>query len=313
MHNHYFAIGIYMSTQAKTSKPDLSEKFKFESENYLAQRIQHFNHGEFEFKVIDTGPLDGKPVILLHGFPEVASSWEKLSDILIQHGYRTFAIEQRGYSKHASPKGRFQYRIDQLAGDVYQFIKKIQQPVYLIGHDWGSIVACELARRNPEVIKHLTLVSVPHKGAFIQAMFSSAQIFASYYMAFFQLPVIPEFVFKKMPKFKHYFLKNSGMTDEQIADFNQNFIEEDRIGTAINWYRSMPLTSPRSIFQKITVPTLFVWGKKDIAVWEKSAHLNKKYFSNTYREAFLDATHWIPNQNAQELSLHFLNAVKVGE
>ena len=274
-----------------------------------ATRYSEYHRNNLIFKVIDTGPIDGKPVILLHGFPETAHSWQATSEILNQHNFRTFAIEQRGYSLTAAPKGRFQYSIGELVADVKAFIDLLGKPVYVIGHDWGSIVACELALQYPNLVKHLTLVSVPHTGAFLKAMLSSTQIFTSYYIGFFQLPFIPELLFKRAKTLSHFLLKNSGMNTAQINDFQQYFVQEDRIGAAINWYRSMPLAPIRSTFKKVKVPALFIWGNQDIAIGKKSAQLNKHFFAGPYQEVHLDATHWIPVQNAEQLSHYFLKAV----
>ena len=273
-------------------------------------RLRQFQRGELIFNVIDQGPLDGEPIVLLHGFPEMANSWQAVSEILNSQGFRTYALEQRGYSMDARPRGRFQYSLNDLTSDLDALIEIIDQPVYLVGHDWGSLVTCEYALHNPQKVNHLTLVSVPHKGAYVQAMLTSSQFFSSYYVAFFQLPVIPEIMFKHIPKLRQFFLKNSGMTDEQIQSFEQEFIQEGRLSTAIHWYRSIILNSPFDTFKTVSVPTLFVWGDQDIAIGKKCADLNRKFFSHAYEDIYLKATHWIPTQNAEALSQAILNAIK---
>lgn len=274
-----------------------------------ASRINQFSRDNLTFNVIDTGPLDGKPVVLLHGFPETAKSWDKVSQILNKKGFRTYAIEQRGYSPKARPKGRLAYRTTELVEDVITFIKSLNQPVYLIGHDWGAAVAGDVAMIYPQYIKHLTLVSVPHKGAFIKAMFTSRQFLQSYYMALFQLPVIPEVLFSRVPFMTKKLLANSGMTTEQIKAFKEDFIHGGRLTSALNWYRGMPLTKAGNPFKKIDVPALYIWGKDDVALSRKGAELNKNYFSGEYKEHFMEANHWIPHQNADQLANYFLNAV----
>lgn len=272
-------------------------------------RINQFNRDGLTFNVIDSGPLDGKPVVLLHGFPETAQSWQQVSDILNQHGFRTYAIEQRGYSPLARPKGRLAYRTTELVEDVITFIRDLGQAVYLVGHDWGAAVAGDVAMKYPEHIRHLTLVSVPHKGAFIQAMFTSNQFFKSYYMALFQLPFVPELLFKKVPFITKKLLGNSGMTEQQIEHFKHDFIQEERLSTALNWYRGLPFTKAGNPFKKITVPALYVWGDQDVALSRKGAELNKNFFSNTYDEHFMHANHWIPNQHPEVLADYFLKSV----
>lgn len=273
------------------------------------QRIETFQREGLTFDVIDSGPLEGEVFVLLHGFPETNKSWQETTEILNANGFRTFAINQRGYSLNARPEGRRAYRSSALVEDVYQLIEIIGKPVYLVGHDWGAVVAWEVAIKHPESIQHLTTISVPHKAAFMQAMLRSNQLFKSYYMGLFQLPKIPEILFEKLPKIGEGLLKNSGMTEAQLADFRQDMIKEDRISTAINWYRAIPYGSKKSITEKVKVPTLFIWGKHDTAIGAKSVELNRNYVDAPYTEVIMDATHWIPVQNAAELCEHILQDI----
>ncbi|EKK08980.1 alpha/beta fold hydrolase [Acinetobacter baumannii] len=275
----------------------------------LTKRIHQYTRGAWTFDVIDSGPIDGPLVVLLHGFPETAHSWEQTSELLHEHQFRTFAIHQRGYSLNARPQSRFHYALSELTEDVVVFIKGLGQPVYLIGHDWGSVIASSVAMKYPQYIQHLTLVSVPHQAAFLKACLSSNQLLKSYYFAVFQLPILPELLFKKMPKLGRNFLKSSGMTEQQIEIFETEFIKENRLTTALNWYRGFFWDKPENPFKAIDVPTLFIWGKHDIAVTEKSAKLNSGYFKNNYKAIFMDASHWIPYQNTPELVQYFLESI----
>ena len=277
--------------------------------NIKQNRISQFQRDQLTFDVIDSGPLTGDVIVLLHGFPETAKSWTKTADLLNQQGYRTFAINQRGYSLQAQPRGRYAYRTQELVEDIHHFLSLVQTPVYLVGHDWGAVVAWDVAIQYPEKVKHLTTISVPHKAAFMRAMLSSNQLLKSYYMGLFQLPKIPEFLFEKVPSIGLSLLKSSGMTEEQLEDFKQEMVKEKRLSSAINWYRGLPFTAPPKMSQKVKVPTLFIWGKHDSAIGEKSVTLNKHYVDAPYTEIHLDATHWIPTQNAAELSELIVNDI----
>ena len=275
--------------------------------NALVQnRIQQFQHQGLSFDVVDSGPLDGEAVVLLHGFPETAESWKESTALLNQQGFRTYALNQRGYSLGAQPKSRSAYTSSKLVADVNALLEIIDQPVYLIGHDWGAVVAWDVAIQHSEKIKHLTTISVPHKAAFIKAMLRSTQLFKSYYMGLFQLPVIPELLFEKFPKLGRSLLKNSGMTDQQLEDFQQQMVQQKRISSALNWYRAIPLSSNKLLTEKVKVPTLFIWGKQDTAIGLKSVELNHHYMDAPYTEIHLDATHWIPSQNPNALVDLFL-------
>lgn len=274
------------------------------------ERIEQYQHDGLVFDVIDSGPIDGKPFILLHGFPETNHSWNQASAILNQQGFRTFALNQRGYSVGAQPQGRHHYRIAKLVSDVKALIDLIGEPVYLMGHDWGSAVAWEVVRSYPEQIIHFTAVSASHTGAFLRALFTSRQLFQSYYMGLFQLPVIPEFLFKKVNQVGDHLLKNTGMTAKQLETFHQEIIQEKRLTPALNWYRAMPYSLSPKLFNKVKVPTLFVWGKNDTAIGEKCAEYNHLYVDAPYTEIHLDATHWIPVQNPQQLTQLVLDDIR---
>ncbi|AYO52725.1 alpha/beta fold hydrolase [Acinetobacter wuhouensis] len=273
------------------------------------QRIESYQREGLSFDVIDSGPLDGQVFVLLHGFPETNKSWQETSEILNAQGYRTFAVNQRGYSLGAQPTSRRDYRGSALLEDVNALLDIIQQPVYLVGHDWGAVVAWDVAQRYPEKIKHLITISVPHKAAFMKAMLTSNQLFKSYYMGLFQLPKIPELLFEKAPQIGLALLKDSGMTEQQLKDFQQEIVNENRLSTALNWYRGLPFSSNKNLLKPITVPTLFIWGKHDSAIGPKGVEYNKNYVHAPYKEVIMDATHWIPVQNAKELSQYILDAV----
>lgn len=266
------------------------------------QRITEFQKGNLIFDVIDSGPIDGSPIVLLHGFPETSKIWQHSAEILNQHGFRTYALNQRGYSLRAQPKKRADYAIQHLADDVNVLLDLIGEPSYIVGHDWGAVVAWEVALRYPNKIKHLTAISVPHKAAFMRAFYSSTQLFKSYYMGLFQLPWIPELLFNKTPQIGEALLKNFGMTVEQLNDFKQEMIIEKRLSPSLNWYRGLPFSSNKTLFNKVKVPTLFIWGKDDVAIDAKGVQFNQNYVEGPYTEIHLEANHWIPVQNYHELT-----------
>ncbi len=129
------------------------------------ERLTEFRSGDLVLDVIDDGPLDGTPVVLLHGFPQRATSWNAVTPFLNDRGARTFALDQRGYSPRARPRGRRSYRADALVSDVQTLIEAIGEPVHLVGHDWGAAGAWGVAASHPDSLLTLTAVSVPHPSA----------------------------------------------------------------------------------------------------------------------------------------------------
>ncbi len=115
-----------------------------------SERIFQFSNGRYTFDVIDSGPLDGTPVVLLHGFPQRAAAWKSVAEHLHERGLRTYAPDQRGYSPGARPRTRWGYRGSQLKADILKLIADIGGPVHLVGHDWGSAVGWAVAGHAPE-------------------------------------------------------------------------------------------------------------------------------------------------------------------
>ncbi|NLG55624.1 MAG: alpha/beta fold hydrolase, partial [Rhodococcus sp.] len=123
----------------------------------MPERLASFTHDSLKFTVRDEGPLDGVPIVLLHGFPQDSRSWEAVVPLLHKEGYRTVAPDQRGYSPGARPARRRDYRGEELVGDVVALIEALDVgPVHLVGHDWGAAAAWQTANMHPELVRTLT-------------------------------------------------------------------------------------------------------------------------------------------------------------
>lgn len=180
----------------------------------MASRISSYTHDGLVLDVVDTGPLDGEVVVLLHGFPQRASSWEKVAPLLHAQGYRTVAPDQRGYSRGARPTRRRDYAGRHLVGDVVALLDALGEPgrrVHLVGHDWGAAVGWGVAGALPDRVRSFTAVSVPHQAAFARAALRSRQLLRSWYMGFFQLPVVPETLARRRPQAFEALLRGAGM------------------------------------------------------------------------------------------------------
>lgn len=122
------------------------------------RRLTSYTHDGLVFDVVDDGPADGTPIVLLHGFPQNARQWERLTPHLHARGYRTIAPDQRGYAPGARPRGRYAYRVLALAGDTAALIEALGcGPVHLVGHDWGSIAF--RAAAAPRLRRYATALS----------------------------------------------------------------------------------------------------------------------------------------------------------
>jgi pimeloyl-ACP methyl ester carboxylesterase len=278
----------------------------------MTTRISQFTKGPYTFDVIDTGPLDGTPVVLLHGFPQRATSWSGVTERLNEQGLRTYALDQRGYSPGARPSSRFAYRVEGLVSDVLALIDRIGPgPVHLVGHDWGAAVAWSVAAGHPDRISSLTAVSVAHPGAFVRSMLSSSQALKSYYMLLFQLPFVPEHLLSRRNGAGERLLRGAGMTRSMIGTFREEIIADGALKGGLGYYRSMFL-SPGAFSRKVSVPTTYVWSDRDAALVRRGAELTPQFVTGPYElEVYEGASHWIPDERPAELAASIAKRIGV--
>ena len=276
----------------------------------MGGRVSEVERAGLVFDVRDEGPLEGEPVVLLHGFPERASSWEQVARILHAGGYRTLAMDQRGYSPRARPSRRRDYKIKELVADVVALIDELPGgTAHLVGHDWGAAVAWSVAMVAPDRVRTLTAVSVGHPAAFLGSFVRSGQALKSWYMGFFQLPLLPEWAGAT-----DWFaggLRKGGMTRDDVARFRREVVDDGALPYALNWYRAVPLSDPRSTSTKVTVPTTLVWSDRDVALGPWAAEHTGEWVDAPYRLVVLPGvSHWIPTQAPDELAEAILERVR---
>ena len=263
--------------------------------------ISSYEHDGLVFDVVDAGPAEGPVVLLLHGFPQRASSWKQVAAHLAEAGYRTLALDQRGYSPGARPHTRLAYRSDRLASDVLALIERIGVPVHLVGHDWGAVVAWRIAATHPTRVLSLTAVSVPHPRAFAASLLTSSQALRSWYALAVQPPALPELVARMAPDAFEALLRRSGMTEGELAAFRTEILSDGALPGALGWYRGAAFGWHRA--GPVSVPTTFVWSDKEQAVARRGAELTAQFVDGPYDFVVLEGmTHWIPTQAPRELA-----------
>jgi pimeloyl-ACP methyl ester carboxylesterase len=276
----------------------------------MSQRITTITNEGLTFDVLDEGPEDGTPVVLLHGFPERSSTWREVAPILHGAGLRTYALDQRGYSPGARPRRRSAYRMHHLVGDVGALIQQIGGPVHLVGHDWGAAVGWAVAGRLPGVVSTYTALSVPHPAAFARAMKTPAQRRRSRYMAVFNVPLLPELAARRPGGRFDMAMRKAGMTEEEVARFRREIVEYGALPHALGWYRALPFTAPGTTDFRVTVPTTLVWSTRDIAITRVGVDATADWVDAPYELVVLDGvSHWIPTHAPQECAAAILARV----
>jgi pimeloyl-ACP methyl ester carboxylesterase len=267
----------------------------------VVERIRSISRSGLTFDVFDEGPQNGEVVVLLHGFPERSTTWRYVAPLLHQRGYRTVAMDQRGYSPGARPKRRRDYRMGVLADDAAALIDEVGAPVHLVGHDWGAVVGWTLAMQRPELLFTFTAISVPHPMAFLLAGLTSRQGLNSWYILAFQIPGLAERAAATPGGRFDRELRKGGMTEEEVRRFRREMVDDGALPYALMWYRAIALIDPRTPpTPKVRVPTTFVWSDGDVAVARRGAERTARYVDAPYELVTLEGvSHWIPTHASQ--------------
>jgi pimeloyl-ACP methyl ester carboxylesterase len=217
---------------------------------------------KIHYVVQGQGPL----VVLIHGFPDYWATWKPLMKTLNAAGYRTAALDLRGYNLSDKPQGEAAYAMPNLVGDVAAVIKAEGQPnAAVIGHDWGAAIAWNVAMSRPDAVNKLVILSVPHPAGMARELATNkAQQEGSNYARNFQKAGSEKMLtaeglagWVKDPKEKPGYVEAFKRSD---------------FAAMMNYYRAnypkgtgADVAAPPS-FPPIKVPVLVIHGMKDTAL-----------------------------------------------
>jgi len=124
---------------------------------------QYYRHDGLRLAYYEAGPKDGVPILLVHGWPELAYSWSRQMPVLAAAGYRVLAVDLRGFGDSDAPLSVSHYGIANLVSDLEALLGHLDIPkAVLCGHDWGGIIVWHAARMMRARISHVISVSTPH-------------------------------------------------------------------------------------------------------------------------------------------------------
>jgi len=264
--------------------------------------------------VAEAGPPDGPPVLLLHGFPEFWWGWRRQIPALAAAGSRVIAPDQRGYNLSDKPRGLSAYSLDRLAEDVVALLDSLgaaRAPI--VGHDWGAAVAWWTAIRFPERVERLAILNVPHPAVLRRALRSDPeQRRKSRYMAYFQLPWLPE---RKLAAggfrgFRAIFRRSSrpGVFSEAELDrYAEAAARPGALRGMLAWYRAAlrrPPQRPESI--RVEPPVLMLWGLADVALGPALVDPSAALCREVEVVRFPDSGHWLPHEQPSAVNERLL-------
>jgi pimeloyl-ACP methyl ester carboxylesterase len=275
---------------------------------------RHITANGIDFAIDECG--EGPDIALcLHGFPESRKSWRHQLPVLAAQGWHAVAPDLRGYGDTSRPAAQSAYHIDHLVADTAALFDALgARRRLLIAHDWGALIAWVVAQRRAVALDGLVILNVPHPAVFRHTLRTSwAQKRKSWYVAFFQMPWLPEKLLGANGAeavgraFTGSAVDKAAFPPEIIAHYRANARAPGALTAMIAYYRAnFPgvLDEPVAV---IDVPVLMIWGEQDMAL----DIANTQGYGPLVRDFTLvrlpQASHWV-QQDAPEA----VNAALVG-
>lgn len=255
----------------------------------------------------------GKPLILLHGFPDFWYSWRKQIPVLSKD-FRVIVPDLRGYNKSSKPEGVDNYSTSLLVKDILGLIEALgESKAVILAHDWGGHIAWNLAMMAPEKVSNLVIINCPHPVPLLEAFWSMRfqQLQKSWYVFFFQIPTIPEEILSRnnyevLQRMILGSITKQAFEEGDMAKYIEAWSQPGSLTASINYYRAN--WNIRQIFSvkkehqegfierfpKIKCPTLVIWGEQDIALDRSLTYGLEEYIEGPYKIVFHpEYGHWV--------------------
>lgn len=249
---------------------------------------------------VEAGPEDGPLLILLHGFPEFWWAWRHQITPLAERGYHVVVPDMRGYNRSHAPQEIDAYHLDTLTSDILALADSFgAERFHLVGHDWGGVVAWDLAAGYPGRLERLMVLNAPHPDLWLRVMKRRpTQALRSSYAAIFQLPRIPEMVlgasnFRGLREMMRRSARGETFTPDVLDRYTEAWSHPGSLTAMLNYYRALRKRPLPDQPRWIRTPTQILWGEKDIALEHHVARAALEVCDDGELEFVAGATHWL--------------------
>ncbi len=280
----------------------------------------------------ESGPKQGEPLLLLHGWPDSPRTWDKVLPALHTAGYKTIAPYLRGYGSSTFRDkllGRNPKRTGQpvaFAQDMIDLLDALKiDKVHFVGHDWGARTAQALSALFPQRLKSMVTISVPYEpGKAVPPKLPQAQAFWYQWL----LCTKPgEALFTDDPvafgKAQWDAWSPRGWyTSGELSVAAKSWKGDDFTDVVLHSYRShwghalldpsyAVLQDRLDMTRTLATPTLLLHGMEDHCELAETTDGAGKYFTGGYRRVLLDGVgHFPQRENPVDTAIEILTHLR---
>lgn len=245
----------------------------------------------FVFDGLIDGPEDGPLIILLHGLPRNCWEWHHQIPAMAELGFRVYAPDLRGFCAGVRPPEVEAYHVQEYVDDVLELADIIggeSKPFHLMGTSIGSTMAWRLAALNPDRIKTLACLNIPHQGAFFEAAKNSSANADDQKERFSYFNDSSKAGNER--EMFHRMLDKQGLPLEETEPYRKALDSDEALQAVYNYYRAIPLWQ-RDRLPKCPMPTLYVWPPGSANISQAAAEATAGQVTGPYQFEVLEGVH----------------------
>lgn len=246
---------------------------------------------------------EGRPVLLLHGFPDSHELWRNQVPALAEAGHRVIAPDLPGSGQSEAPGEVDSYRLQNVVKGLVELLDQLEvDKAAVVGHDWGAATAWVLAAMVPDRVDRLVALSVGHPAVPRRLR----QLRDFWYMLLFQYPEAEELLSENEWSFFRRWMSSA----EDLERYLEELSRPGRLTAGLNWYRAN--LRPRSFVHggrvpAVACPTMGIWSTQDFACGEEQMVESADFVSGPWHYERIDGVgHWIPLAAPERLNRFLL-------
>src|SRR5580693_8664773 len=271
----------------------------------MADAIHFVDANGLNFGYLEDG--SGPLVLMLHGFPDTAHTWDDLRPRIAAKGYRAVSPFMRGYSPTAVPDRDADQ--ETLVRDALALIEALgASEAVIIGHDFGAAAAYGAAALGPDRVKKLFAIGIPHPAALKPSL---KKLWGVRHFAVYKLPGAPDrFARNDFAALPAIYRRWSPAWNPDPSEFDavrESFSNAASLNAAFGYYRKLSPIPSASLKARIKVPVVVFAGLDDPIVEPSDYRYAARMFQNEYVVEEVPGGHFMHREHPEAFAERLLN------